>query len=200
MTKTDFINSLKEKLYKIEAKDVDVTISYYSEMIDDYVDSGYSEEEAINKMGSIEQIISEYETSNQDVDKASNETKLYRNILLTNKVLIVLILLLLSPIIIAAFGVFISLVACFFAVLLSTWVVDISLAISSVYSLIMALFSISNNALSVIFYLGCMLVMGSVSILLIKPLICFTKMSMRYIVKFIMFLVIKIKNFIGIRR
>lgn len=200
MTKTDFINSLKEKLYKIEAKDVDVTISYYSEMIDDYVDSGYSEEEAINKMGSIEQIISEYETSNQDVDKASNETKLYRNILLTNKVLIVLILLLLSPIIIAAFGVFISLVACFFAVLLSTWVVDVSLAISSVYSLIMALFSISNNALSVIFYLGCMLVMGSVSILLIKPLICFTKMSMGYIVKFIMFLVIKIKNFIGIRR
>ena len=53
MKKTEFLAILRQKLYQLPPRDVEQTIEYYSEMIDDYIESGYPEETAVAKMGSV---------------------------------------------------------------------------------------------------------------------------------------------------
>ena len=56
MKKTEFLAILRQKLYQLPPRDVEQTIEYYSEMIDDYTESGYPEETAVAKMGSVNDI------------------------------------------------------------------------------------------------------------------------------------------------
>ena len=51
MTKTEFLAQLRQKLAQLPPYDLKETLEYYSEMIDDYIETGYSQEEAIEKMG-----------------------------------------------------------------------------------------------------------------------------------------------------
>lgn len=59
MKKTEFLAILRQKLYQLPPRDVEQTIEYYSEMIDDYMESGYPEETAVAKMGSVNDIASQ---------------------------------------------------------------------------------------------------------------------------------------------
>ena len=48
MTKKEFLSSLRSKLQGLPPSDIDERISFYSEMIDDRMDEGKSEEEAVS--------------------------------------------------------------------------------------------------------------------------------------------------------
>lgn len=56
MTKTEFLTQLRKKLNQLPPKDVEQTLEYYNEMIDDYIESGYSPEAAVSKMGRVDDI------------------------------------------------------------------------------------------------------------------------------------------------
>lgn len=47
MDKRTFLNSLREQLYGLSQSDIDKSLEYYSEMIDDRMEDGVSEEEAV---------------------------------------------------------------------------------------------------------------------------------------------------------
>jgi len=51
MKKTEFIEQLRQKLEGVSPYDRKETLQYYSEMVDDYIENGYPEEEAVAKMG-----------------------------------------------------------------------------------------------------------------------------------------------------
>ena len=57
MNKIEFINLLNKKIQTLPRKEKKERISFYSEMIDDYIEEGLSEEEAINKIGDINEIV-----------------------------------------------------------------------------------------------------------------------------------------------
>lgn len=59
MRKDEFLSELRSKLKGLPQRDVDDRISFYSEMIDDRMDEGKSEEEAVADIGSVDYIISE---------------------------------------------------------------------------------------------------------------------------------------------
>ena len=59
MTKQEFIESLKYKLSCLPKKDLDERISFYSEILDDYMDEGLSEDAAVDKIGGIDKIVNE---------------------------------------------------------------------------------------------------------------------------------------------
>lgn len=59
MTKKDFINKLKKALGKLTKEEKDRYVNYYEEMISDLMENGASEEEAVEKQGSVEQIAKE---------------------------------------------------------------------------------------------------------------------------------------------
>ena len=57
MNKNEFIFTLREKLSKFPKVEVDERISFYSEIIDDYIEDGLTEDEAVSKIGSIDEIV-----------------------------------------------------------------------------------------------------------------------------------------------
>ncbi len=59
MTKSEFILSLTEALAPLPGQDRRRAIEYYEEMIDDHIESGMTEEEAVAAMGSVEDILRE---------------------------------------------------------------------------------------------------------------------------------------------
>ncbi len=56
MTKQEFLNGLRARLYELPPKDVRETLEYYGEMIDDCVENGMSQENAVKKMGSLDEV------------------------------------------------------------------------------------------------------------------------------------------------
>lgn len=59
MNKSEFIFELKKQLSGLPDEDIQKAIQYYSEMIDDRIEDGLSEEEAVAAIGSIKDIVSQ---------------------------------------------------------------------------------------------------------------------------------------------
>ena len=78
MTKLEFLYQLEKHLKKLTNEEKKQTISYYSEMIDDMVESGLSEEEAINKLDNPKDIVRAY--FYQEDDQIVKEEKINKNI------------------------------------------------------------------------------------------------------------------------
>ncbi len=57
MNKSDFLNNLRQSLNRLPQKDVEQSIEYYSEIIDDSMEDGTSEEDAVNALGPIAEIV-----------------------------------------------------------------------------------------------------------------------------------------------
>ena len=56
MTKNEFVTQLKNKLSDLSQDDIQKSVDYYCEMIDDRVEDGLSEEEAVAAIGNIDDI------------------------------------------------------------------------------------------------------------------------------------------------
>ncbi len=56
MKKTEFLEQLSSRLGQLPPRDIDATLEYYSEMIDDYIESGYSPDAAVAKMGGVDSV------------------------------------------------------------------------------------------------------------------------------------------------
>ena len=59
MNKKQFLDELRSKLVGLPDEEVDNRISFYEEMINDRIDEGKSEEEAVNEIGTVDEVIRE---------------------------------------------------------------------------------------------------------------------------------------------
>ena len=59
MTKKEFLEELKNGLCGLPKEDIKRSIEFYSEMIDDRIEDGKSEEEAVSDIGSVKEVISQ---------------------------------------------------------------------------------------------------------------------------------------------
>ncbi len=59
MNKNEFISTLKKRLDGVPIEDINKSVDYYSEMIEERREEGMSEEEAVEALGNIEDIISQ---------------------------------------------------------------------------------------------------------------------------------------------
>lgn len=56
MQKQEFLDKLKRKLSGLPQKEVRESLSFYSEIIDDRIEEGFSEEDAVAKIGSVNEV------------------------------------------------------------------------------------------------------------------------------------------------
>ena len=119
MTKKEFIEELKNGLCGLPEEDIRRSIEFYSEMIDDRIEDGKTEEEAVADIGSVkdavEQIISEIPMSKLIKEKVKPK----RRMCAWERVLLALG----SPI-------WISIIAALFAVVVSVYASIWSVAVS----------------------------------------------------------------------
>ncbi len=135
MTKMKFILALNDKLSGLPKDEIEERLNFYSEMIEDRIEEGLSEEEAVLEIGSVdeiaEQIVSEIPLMKIAKEKIKPQKKF--------KVWEVTLLILGSPIwlslLIALFSVVLSLYVSLWTIIISLWAVFVSIVASAFASI-----------------------------------------------------------------
>ena len=121
MTKAEFITELKKRLSGLPMRELEESLSFYGEMIDDRIEDGLPEDDAVKDVGEIseiaEQIISEIPLTTL----AKERIKPKRRIKAWETVLLVLGSPIWLSLIIAAFAVTVSVYAVLWSVIVSVW-------------------------------------------------------------------------------
>ena len=123
MTKIKFIMELHERLSGLPKDDVEERLSFYSEMIDDRIEDGLTEEEAVAHIGSIDEIVDQI-TADVPLTKIVKEKiKSKRRLNAWEIVLIILGAPIWASLLITVLSVTVSLYATIWAVIVSLWAV-----------------------------------------------------------------------------
>ena len=125
MTKHKFLVSLKDRLSGLSKEAVEERLNFYREMIEDRMEEGLSEEDAVAETGSVDEIAAQIAADLSPATASKRRMNAWE----------IVFLLLGSPLwlslLIAAFAVLLSLYASLWAVIVSLWAVFGSLAVCS---------------------------------------------------------------------
>lgn len=136
MNKQNFLRALRAGLSGLPQEDIEKSLEFYEEAIDDRIESGLSEEEAVNEMGSVDEI----------AEQILSETplpKLIRAKVTPSRALKVweIILLILGspvwlPLLLAAVVIILAVYAAIWSVMIAVYAVVLTVALSGVVLLI----------------------------------------------------------------
>ena len=165
MNKQEFLAKLRAGLHYLPQDDMEERLTFYSEMIDDRMEDGLSEEDAVSEIGNIDALISQILA---DVP----QTKLVKENIIPKKRLKaweIVLLVLGSPIwlslMIAAFAVMLSLYVVLWTVLVSLWAVFVSLICCTIACIVLGFYtSFSGDILQGLAIIGAGLVCGGLSV------------------------------------
>lgn len=168
MTKQEFLTQLREKLSGLPQGDIDERVAFYSEMIDDRIEDGLSEEEAVNGIGNVDdivgQILAETPLTRIVKEKLRNKSRL-------NAGQIVLLAVgspIWASLLVAALAVIFSLWIAGWAIIISLWAVAVSCAATTVGCIISGIvFTVRGNLLSGVFSIGAAIALVGVFIFLL---------------------------------
>lgn len=59
MNKKQFLEAIRNRIKGLPENDIDKSLDYYSEMIDDRVEDGMTEEEAVAALGTVDEIVAQ---------------------------------------------------------------------------------------------------------------------------------------------
>lgn len=162
MNKEQFLNALREKLSGLSPEDLAERLAFYSEAIDDRLEDGLTEEEAVAQLGAIEDIIKKIPGDVPTVVTVKEKRRV-------NPLMIVLLILgspLWLSLLLAAFCVVISLYAMVWSVVAMLWAVDLSVSAIAVGCLAGGvLLFVRGNVAGGFVCIACMLFCAGVSIL-----------------------------------
>lgn len=164
MNKQEFLMRLRKGLSYMPQEDIEERLTFYSEMIDDRMEEGLSEEEAVLAVGSVDDIISQL-TADVSVFKTERTQK--RRLKAWEIVLMVLGSPIWVSLLIAAFAVALSLYISLWAIILSLWAVFsafVACALGGLFAGIV--FIASNEVLSGIATVGAGTACTGMSVLL----------------------------------
>ena len=167
MSKQEFIDKLREKLIGLPKQDVEDRLAFYSEMIDDRIEEGLTEEEAILAIGSVDKIGPQIIAEIPLVKIAKEKIRPKRRL----KTWEIIFLALGSPIwislLIAACAVVFSLYVVLWSVIISIWSVFVSL-VCCVMGLITAgiALALGANAPTGIAFIGTGIACAGISVFL----------------------------------
>ena len=128
MTKSQFLDILRSELSFLSRDELESQLGFYGEMIDDRIEEGLSEEDAIRAIGDIDKIVSQLKADDENRTEESEKPKEKRRLGAWAIILIVLG----SPIWIslgaAAFAIIVAIYAVIWAISGSLWALPASLA------------------------------------------------------------------------
>lgn len=167
MKKSEFLNELQTKLAGLPEQDLNERLDFYSEMIDDKIEEGITEEEAISQIGSADEIITQILAEYPLAKIVKEKVKTKRSLRTWEIVLLIVGSPLWLSLLIAAVAVALSLYITLWSLIISLWVVFISFAASSLFGIITAaVYSFTGNAPAGLMYSGIGLFCAGCAILL----------------------------------
>lgn len=130
MNKIEFLTVLRERLQGLPEEDINKSIDFYCEMIDDRVEDGMSEAEAVDALGNIEEIISQILSEVSLPKLVKEKVKPKRALKAWEIVLLVLGAPLWIPLLAAVILTVLAVYLSVWSVIISLYAVDLSIAVS----------------------------------------------------------------------
>ena len=165
MTKQELTFTLAEKLNGLPWEEVERSMEYYNEMIDDRMEEGMSEAQAIAALGSVDEIAAQILADIPLSRIVRAKIKPKRSLRVWEIILLILGSPLWLSLLFAAFSVVLSLFASFWAVILALYACELAFAVSAIACLPAAvlLFCLGKPPFA-LFCLGATLIMGGLTI------------------------------------
>ena len=139
MKRSEFIAELKARISGLAEDEVSERIDFYGEMIDDRIDAGLSEDEAVADIGDVDKIAAQIlsgkdatDTALRVLDKSEKKKHSTKEI-----ILIVSGSPLWLPLMIVAFAVVFSIYVAFLSIVIAFWAIPVSFAAGAVAGLIL---------------------------------------------------------------
>lgn len=189
MNKNEFLSKLTEELHGLPQEDVNTTIDYYAEIIDDAVEEGEDEKSVIERLGSIHDI----------AEKIINDTplsKLVKENIKGHKLNTAMVILIIigAPIwfsILASLLMLIlSVYASLWSAVIALWAVFAAMSVSGPVSLAAAVFLMRVSPFKAMFIFGAALMCIGMAVFMFYISLLLTKLLGRFTV----FIIRKIKN------
>ena len=167
MTKLKFLLSLNEKLSGLPQKDVEERLGFYSEMIEDRMEEGLTEEEAVAAVGSVDEIAEQILADIPLTKIAVENMKPKRRFKTWEIVLLILGSPLWVSLLVAAFAVGLAAYAVLWAAIASLWAVFASVVACAFGGWVAGVgFLIGGNTVTGVAMIGAGFVCGGLSVFL----------------------------------
>ena len=146
MNKREFLGTLRKGLHGLPQNDIEERLTFYGEMIDDRIEEGLSEEEAVSAVGDVNEIAAQAVAETPLAKIAKERIRPKRRLKAWEIVLIALGSPIWLSLAIAAASVIFAVYVSLWAVIVSLWAVFVSLAVCAVGSVPMCIFFIAGGS------------------------------------------------------
>lgn len=170
MTKNEFIIELRKRLNGLPNKEIDDRVNFYSEMIDDRVEDGKTEDEAINDLGGLENVVNEILQDTKLISLVKEKIKPKRRLKGIEVVALILGFPLWFPLAIVALVLLLVFYLLMWVLIIVTYSVEISLVGSSILGFAGFVANLVNKQFNM-YYLG--IGISSVGASILFVFICF---------------------------
>ena len=180
MSKTEFLYELRRRLAGLPQAEIEERIAFYNEMIDDRIEEGLTEEEAVAEIGPVEEIVNQIMAEIPLTTIVRERVKPKRALRAWEIILLVLGSPIWLSLLIAVFAVGLSLYIVLWSLVVCLWAVVVSLAASAVWCLFQVfLYQRAGNPGGALFAGGAALACAGLSILLVFGSLAATKGTAR---------------------
>ncbi len=155
MNKNGFAESFKQKLYMLPHGEVEKSLLFYTEIIDDRVEDGMSEEEAVAALGDINEIVHEIMLTVPLSSLVKAKMKPKHKLSTWEIVLIIVGFPLWFPLLAAFFMVFLSVYITIWSIILALYAFVASFGLTAIACIILSILVIAQNPVSGVFQIGC---------------------------------------------
>ena len=167
MTKSEFLWQLRNGLQGLPRDDIEERVNFYSEMIDDRMEEGLSEAEAVSEIGDVNTVVAQILEETPLAKIVKEKVKPSRAI----KVWEIVFLVLGSPIwlslLIAAFSVFLAVYIVIWSVVVALWSIEVSFVACALGGFVAAaVFGFRGNVLIALAMLSAGICLAGLSILM----------------------------------
>lgn len=167
MNKKEFLAALRAGLAGLPEADIQHWLDFYSEIIDDRMEEGMSEAEAVADVGPVHDIVAQIFSETPLPKLVHAKVKPKRPLKAWEIVLLVLGSPVWVPLLFAGVLVVLTCYATIWAIIISLYAVDLSLALAGVAFIFAACFQLdTQQILSQLFFVGAGLICGGLSVLL----------------------------------
>ena len=165
MTKNEFLSELRRRIDQLSPQDIQKSLDFYAEIIDDRIESGMNEEEAVAAMAPFDEITEQILMDIPLPRLVKARLRPTRALRVWEIVLLILGFPVWFPLLISAIAVVFSVYLVLWSVVATLYAVNLTLAIAAIAALITAILLICiGNPLFGLIFLGVTLIMVGLTI------------------------------------
>lgn len=167
MNKQEFLAELRKGSHGLPQNDIEERLTFYSEMIDDRVEEGLTEEEAVSEIGTVDEVVSQIVAETPLSKLVKEKVRPKRTLRVWEIVLLTLGAPIWLSLLLAAFVVIFAIYITIWSLVFALWASELALAAGALSGILSAvIFALQFNGLAGIAVLGAGIALTGLSIFL----------------------------------